>query len=82
MDVEAERRDLADQLERVLEIFKAHIRCLRDEDNDQTGLGYELIAIQALEIALNVKVLSAYNYEHLVAVEKELEALKKAMGKL
>ncbi len=66
VDLEKEHWELADRLELCVSLLQEHIRCLKGEHQDLTGLGMWQIFCQGLERAVGVKVITVEQWDTLV----------------
>ncbi len=74
-----EHAELADRLEHCVVLLQHHIRCLRGEETDMTGLGLGQIFRNALEYADDCKVIEKYQWEYYKKLCFEDEERKKAV---
>jgi len=58
--------ELAEHLELCAELLQGHVRSLRGEERDQTGLGLWEIFCNNLEQAANIKIISKHHWESLI----------------
>lgn len=73
MTAEEEHKKIADGLEHAVSLLQRHIRSLRGEEVDWTGLGLQRIALDQIERILGVRIIQEEWYRELMKREKERE---------
>ncbi len=70
-EINAENLVLAERLEMCIELLQEHIRCLRREEDDTTGIGRWRMFVQNLEWVAGVKVITEDQYKAFVKMCEE-----------